>query len=348
MTLLTASLSSRSEPSMNSMQTVIKQHHRRDKLVSSGLRIGAHFGPGGKHCLSALAQALEAPATAMQIFGGGPKGYWCSNVAPEDVETFRDTVQAARMYVAVHAVYITNIAAHPDLDGRSRAMTMHCISNHMLWANRMGANSVVLHSGSAKTNDKEESIGYAIECLREALYEYDVKADEEGLDTTKVRLLVENCAGDKNNQKLGGEDIFELATLIEEVKDPRLGIVIDTTHAFAAGYTIPKMIETLNDERIQPNLDLLHFNQPDTSVKCGSHLDRHSSLFTDGAFSLKELCTIYTAFRHLPLICEGSPHIASDLAHMLRWEIDIRDGQIPAVMNQIDPDDIFSLGAATE
>ncbi len=58
---------------------------RQQKMLNTGLRIGKHFGPGGKFALSTLEQAIDAPASAMQLFAGNPQRYWGSKVPDEDI-----------------------------------------------------------------------------------------------------------------------------------------------------------------------------------------------------------------------------------------------------------------------
>jgi endonuclease IV len=290
----------------------------------------------------------------MQLFGGTTKGYWCNNVAINDVNTFRDRVKEAGMYTTVHAVYIINPAADPVNESRHSRMSTHGVTNHLLWANRLGCNSVVLHSGSAKDAPKEDGIGWAIDCLREAFLAYDAKiqdynAEDDNLvklDPSDVRLLLENSAGDSRNRKLGGADLSELTKVIAEVGDPRLGLVIDTTHAYAAGYSVDQIISTLQEPSFRKHLDLIHFNQPNPDVRKGSHLDRHASVFTAGAFPLNDLAKLFEAFRDLPLILEGTPHLPSDLVWLLRWELELKNsGSIEKIPISVGPtaDDIFTL-----
>jgi deoxyribonuclease-4 len=90
-------------------------------------------------------------------------------------------------------------------------------------------------------------------------------------------LLLENSAGAGS---LLGHSPEELADVVGASRQPdRLGICIDTAHAFAAGYPIISAAGlddflALLDRRLTPErLKLIHFN--DSKAPFGARVDRH-------------------------------------------------------------------------
>lgn len=330
---------------MTAVQDLVDNIERRNKLVRTGLRVGAHFAPGGKHCLQSLAQAIDAPATAMQLFAGNPHRYWSNNVAEEDREAFIEGTR--NMYVMVHSVYITNLGENPDGQfGRNHAMTQHSLVNQLEWADWMGCDAFVFHPGSAKDADMKDALDWTELGLRNVLARYGPGISEEYQKGNRMRgdvkLCLENSAGDKRGRKIG-QNMDDLITVIRRIGDPRLRVVVDTTHAFAAGYSVDQIIHWV--QTYDDLVEAIHFNTPDPQVTQGSFTDRHSSAFPDGAFSMEELSRLYTAFRHKPLILEGcAPWFSQDLAWMLRWELELRDfGEVRSNKMTKSLGDIFDL-----
>ncbi len=223
------------------------------------------------------------------------------------------------MYKVVHSVYITNICENPE--NRGWKMTQHSLVNQLEWAERHDCDALVFHPGSPKDNDRGQALEWGHENLREVLICY----------TGPVQLLLENAAHPK---KLGG-DLSELTDFVGRLnfefppvddkffrENFRVGICVDTTHAFAAGYDrygITREMDALGEL-----LCLVHLNTPDQEVTRGSKLDRHSSTFDQGVFSYDELQKLFELYRHIPLILEGTPDLASDLVHLLSWELELR------------------------
>ncbi len=121
-------------------------------------------------------------------------------------------------------------------------------------------------------------------------------------------------------------------------------LVHNTTHAFAAGYSPrpePRESVDMSDMAIAMRglgalLRLVHFNTPDApdatgkgGVTLGSNIDRHSSTFDQGVFTMAEIKDLYVNFRGAPMILEGTPDLAADVVNFLRWELEIKTGIDP-------------------
>jgi deoxyribonuclease-4 len=127
-----------------------------------------------------------------------------------------------------------------------------------------------------------------------------------GKTGNKVRLLLENTSGSGNEL---GYDFVQLRTIIDQVTDSRrIGIALDTAHAFAAGYdlrTQKAVNRTLDDfEEVigLHRLHLIHLN--DSKADYGSRKDRHWHIgkgkIGRGMYHLLH----HPALQHLPFIME--------------------------------------------
>ncbi len=126
---------------------------RYERMINTGLRIGQHVGPGGKHLLNTLAQALDGPASALQCFPGAPNRYWGAKCDPAEVEAFKE--KSHGIFKVAHSVFILNIAEDPD--SRSGKMTRHSLVNQLEWCERAGFHALVFHPGSVKDHDRSSA-----------------------------------------------------------------------------------------------------------------------------------------------------------------------------------------------
>jgi len=107
-------------------------------------------------------------------------------------------------------------------------------------------------------------------------------ACEESIEATKrsdVRMLLENSADPKSV----GSSFKTIGEVLDQIGNPeRMGVCLDTCHAFASGYDLRSTTavqETLTDFDKSiglSNLFLVHLN--DSKGDLGSSLDRHEDI----------------------------------------------------------------------
>ncbi|MFI3240029.1 MAG: deoxyribonuclease IV [Bacteroidales bacterium] len=125
--------------------------------------------------------------------------------------------------------------------------------------------------------------------------------------TNGVKAVIENTAGQGTNL---GYSFYHLAHIIDKVEDKsRIGICIDTCHAFAAGYDLASedgyhSVWKEFDEIVgKEYLSAMHLN--DAKKGLGSRVDRHEPLgkgmIGEGFFSLM---MNDTRFDNIPLVLE--------------------------------------------
>ncbi len=165
-------------------------------------------------------------------------------------------------------------------------------------ADSIGADYVVLHTGSASGEDPGLARKRAIGCL----------TDIAGKREWRAGLVLENTAGERGDIT---SKITDIAEIMEKVPGRLIsGICIDTCHAFSAGYDIRSDggIQVLADEITQyigndNRIRLLHLN--DAKGNLGAGRDRHEHI-GEGNIGIKGFRSFlnHSFFEDIPLILE--------------------------------------------
>ncbi|MCW3002819.1 MAG: deoxyribonuclease [Conexibacter sp.] len=228
--------------------------------------IGTHVSPAGGPA-KAVARGVERGARAIQIFNQNPRAWKPTIYSDEQVAEFRAAMQASDVdALLIHAVYLLNAASE---DPEIREKTLTSLIASLQAGDALGAVSVVLHPGSAKTGEVGPAIERAGAVIREALAESE-----------NCMLHLENTAGAGGTL---GRSFHELAALIDAAGgDERLGICLDSCHLYASGFDIrteeglaqvlDECVEIVGLERVGS----LHLN--DSQGGLGSNKDRHADI----------------------------------------------------------------------
>jgi len=271
-------------------------------------RIGVHTSiAGGIH--KSLERSRKLGCNTLQIFSHSPRGWAVRNITREEINTFMALKKNYDMSpVIIHTSYLINLASSKR-DLRKKSVKM--IKYELDIADKIGAEYVVLHTGSASGDDPKAARMRVIESLKEV--------SDRG--NRRVGLLLENTAGQRGDIT---SRICELSEIIEKVPTGRIsGICLDTCHAFSAGYDIRTMkgIKKLSDE-IQKYFDkdtvrLLHLN--DSKGSLGSGLDRHAHI-GKGEIGTKGFrkFLLHPRFNEIPVILETPKKTESDDIENLR------------------------------
>ena len=231
----------------------------------------------------------------MQIFSHSPR-QWAQTVIPDDeARRFRELRKEHDVSpVFVHTSYLINLAARSDeLLKKSIAFLSYELAN----ADILGAEYVVLHTGSSSGEDEEKARKRATRSIAKAL----------GGKHFSAQLLLENTAGEKGDIT---SMIQSLAEIIEECGcDGIGGICVDTCHAFAAGYDlstkegVDQILTEVKKYIGLEGLKLIHLN--DAKKPLGSGVDRHEHI-GEGYIGIKGFKNILSdkRIRSVPLILE--------------------------------------------
>jgi len=256
--------------------------------------LGLHVSPAGG-LPKAVERGVERGCESIQIFSQSPRRWAPTNHSDESIAEFREALAASPIRsVVIHALYLSN-AATPDPELREKSLT--AITHSLRVGDAIGADGVVLHPGSAKTEDPAVGIARCGEVFREALAESD-----------RCPLLLEDTAGAGGTLGRSFEELHEL--LQASGGDERIGFCLDSCHLLASGYDV-RTIAALDDvlERADATFGLdrlrcIHVN--DSQTPLGSNRDRHAPLGT-GEIGEEGIAAVLSEprFAGLPVIFEG-------------------------------------------
>jgi deoxyribonuclease-4 len=281
------------------------------------MRLGFHISISGG-LDKVIPRAQERQCQTIQIFSRNPRGWKYSPLDEKDTAVFKHDAEKHDIRpVFVHMPYLANLAS-PDkgLFQRSVSSLIEDLKRSYL----IGAPFLILHVGSAPNPAKGlERMSLGINRAFAAV-------------PNGVILLLENTAGSGSEL---GHDFGQLKTIIDGVRQSeRIGIVLDTAHAFAAGYdlrTASGVSRALNelDRMIGiERLFLVHLN--DSKFDCGSHRDRHwhigQGMIADGMRHILH----HAALEDLPFIMETPrTNAKEDLMNMKKVRQLIASGKRP-------------------
>ncbi|PWV80644.1 deoxyribonuclease IV [Halomonas sp. A11-A] len=231
--------------------------------------IGAHVSAAGG-VDQAVLRAVEIGANAFALFTKNQRQWNAKPLDDATVEAFR---AACRRHgfgpgqILPHDSYLINLG-HPEAEGLAKSRA--AFVDEMQRCERLGIDLLNFHPGShLKKISESECLARIAESINEALAR-----------TRGVTAVIENTAGQGSNL---GWRFEHLAEIIEQVEDKRrVGVCLDTCHAFAAGYDLRTAEATtamLDEfERIVgiEYLKGMHLN--DAKSELGSRVDRHHSL----------------------------------------------------------------------
>jgi deoxyribonuclease-4 len=258
------------------------------------MRIGVHVSIAGK-IYEAIDRGRELGCQTIQIFSRNPRGWKVTKLDPEDAAEFRKRKEESGIFpVLVHIPYLINLAT-PDKELAKKSIKAY--TEDLKRADMLGAEYFVTHLGSHVGSGEDAGIKRFAESMNEILS----KAKP------KCTILLENTAGSGNNLGYKFEHIKKIISLIKEKE--RIGVCLDTEHAFAAGYDISTKsgldatLEELDDEVGLDKLKAIHFN--DSMVKLGSRKDRHQHVGEGeiGKAGMKRIVK-HPKLRELPFIME--------------------------------------------
>jgi deoxyribonuclease IV len=230
------------------------------------LKLGAHMSIAGGVSY-ALARAASVNSNAVQVFTKNNRQWQGLPLAQSDVDRWNTEMPLHQIGDAVsHASYLINLAS-PKPELWEKSIVAH--QDEIERAHAYAIPHVVLHPGSHVGSGAEAGIAR----IAAALNRIHAATPECGDTMT----LLEVMAG--QGATIGGS-FGELRQIIEQVDDrARVGICVDTCHAFAAGYDLrtqtgyEAMLEELDRELGLAVVKCWHFN--DSKGTLGSHLDRH-------------------------------------------------------------------------
>ena len=228
--------------------------------------MGVHTSIAGGVSRS-IERAAQLGCNTIQIFSHSPRQWKKTRIPAAEVNQFAELRQKYKIRpVFVHASYLINLASLSSVVVKK---SIDLLSYEMVNADLIGAEYVVLHTGSASGEDEKRAREKAAKALQRSI-------NEKG----KASIILENTAGQRGDIT---SSIHALADIMDICNSDRIaGICIDTCHAFASGYNIAARegLNTLVNEIKKyigiDKLKLIHLNDSKKPLESG--VDRHEHI----------------------------------------------------------------------
>jgi deoxyribonuclease-4 len=226
-----------------------------------GIKLGFHLSIAGS-VANAPKEAKQKKYGAFQIFTTSSRSWRNSEITEFDRKDFVGLTRSNRIAPFAHIPYLCNPAStNGDVYRKSRIMLIDNLQN----CKALGIDSLVIHTGSHLGAGSKVGIENVCETISSAL-----EATED------VSILLENGSGYRNSV---GSKFSELGEIIESVDSDRIGVCLDTCHAFAAGYDLRSdeaLDKTLAEFKTYIGIEKIRFvHLNDAKHDLGSGLDRH-------------------------------------------------------------------------
>lgn len=231
--------------------------------------IGAHVSAAGG-VENAPERAHKIGATAFALFTKNQLRWKGPPLTRENIERFKQNCEKygySMDHVIPHDSYLINLG-HPEPAKLKKSR--NAFLDEMQRCEQLGIRLLNFHPGSHLNTITVD------ECLKR-----NAESINRALDQTKeVTAVIENTAGQGTNT---GFRFEHLAAIIDGVEDKsRVGVCIDSCHAYAAGYdlsteegyyyTLEKFEETVGLKYLKG----MHLN--DSKKELGSRIDRHNNI----------------------------------------------------------------------
>lgn len=231
--------------------------------------IGAHVSAAGG-VDQAVLRAHELEATAFALFTKNQRQWRAAPLTDEVISAFRAACEKynyTSAQILPHDSYLINLG-HPVTEALEKSRD--AFLDELQRCEQLGLSLLNFHPGSHLHQIEED------DCLKRIAESINIALDK----TQGVTAVIENTAGQGSNL---GFRFEHLAAIIDGVEDKsRVGVCIDTCHAFAGGYDLRTEEECINTfAEFERNVGFqylrgMHLN--DAKSAFASRVDRHHSL----------------------------------------------------------------------
>ena len=265
------------------------------------LKLGVHVSISGG-ISNSVDNALKIGCSAFQIFTRSPRQWKTKELTLNETEMFKEKLGNSSIgpeSVVVHMPYLPNLSA-PTSEMYEKSILV--LTDEITRCNMLGIPYLVIHLGSHLGQGTKNGINQLVNACTKSLQSYS----DLGLPKNRVKILLENSAGQKNSI---GSQIEEIQSIFNILGKTDYGLCIDTCHLFAAGYDlstetgVSTLFEQIDSHLGTENIKIIHLN--DSKGDLGSNLDRHYhvGLGKIGESGLRHLVN-YKKLNKIPFIME--------------------------------------------
>jgi deoxyribonuclease-4 len=270
--------------------------------------IGAHVSASGG-VENAPVNANSIGAKAFALFTKNQRQWFSNPLTRASIKLFRENCEKydyQPFQILPHDSYLINLG-HPDNEQLEKSRLSFL--DEMQRCEQLGLDRLNFHPGSHLNLISKE------DCLKRIAESINITLDK----TRGVTAVIENTAGQGTNL---GHTFEQLREIIDNVEDKsRVGVCIDTCHAFTAGYdvktsdgfreTFEKFSTIIGFEYLKG----MHLN--DSKKERATRVDRHESIGS-GFLGYEAFAVLMNdpSFDDIPLILETPDESL--------WEAEIR------------------------
>ncbi|KAF4999518.1 hypothetical protein FGRMN_2387 [Fusarium graminum] len=264
--------------------------------LKPAMHIGAHVSAAGG-VQNSVANAVHIGANAFALFLKSQRK-WAnppldSNAKNQFISMCKDHSYSAGEHALPHGSYLVNLA-QVDEDKANQAYTSFV--DDLQRCEQLGIRLYNFHPGSTGGEPRPAAIGRIAAQL-----------NKSHRATKAVITVLENMAGSGNVIGSTWEDLRDIIELVEDKS--RVGVCIDTCHAFAAGYDLrtadafKRTVDSFNDIVGHKYLKAFHLN--DSKAPFNSNRDLHANIGT-GFLGLRAFHSImnHAPFAGMPMVLE--------------------------------------------
>lgn len=231
--------------------------------------IGAHVSISGGVSNAPL-EAKAIGAGAFALFTGSSARWTSKAISAEEAEKFRRNCEECgypSSLILPHDNFLINLGS-PDSEKLTKSRKSFL--DEMRRCEQLGLEMLNFHPGSHLNQISTD------ECLDLIAESINITLDQ----TSGVTAVIESTAGQGSNL---GNEFAHIARIIDKVEDKsRVGVCIDTCHAYSAGYDLRseegyrRTWEEFDNVIGAGYLRALHLN--DDRRELGSRIDRHAEI----------------------------------------------------------------------
>lgn len=231
------------------------------------MKLGKHVSISGGIDKAAV-RAKNLRCNCMQIFAKNPRGWKGREISQKEVEKLKNNMNKYNIRdLVVHSTYLINLASPRD---ELWQKSINGLKDDYRRCGKIEAQYLVLHPGSHTGSGIESGIDRISKALNIILSEIK----------NNTMILLENVSGAGTAI---GSNFTQIHDIIERIKNKdRVGLCLDTCHAFAAGYDlrladgIKRIIDEIDRELKLKKLKVIHIN--DSKYDLATNNDKHAHI----------------------------------------------------------------------
>lgn len=232
------------------------------------LLVGAHMSAAGG-VSNAIYEAVKYGANIVQLFTANQRTWNTKDISAEEIDLFKKAKTESNLsHIASHNSYLINLGS-PKKELREKSIK--AFEKELHRCHKLEIDYLIFHPGAATGEDIDTCLDNICNSLSSI-----APLAKKG----PTRLLIETTAGQGSNV---GYKFEHLDFILNKIgKKCHMGICIDTSHIFAAGYDIRTkkgidiMLKEFDEIIGLEHLYAFHFN--DSLTDFGSRKDRHANI----------------------------------------------------------------------